>query len=78
MTYRLVIPGRLDIAQLADLVAVSEAYSAERERSMEGASTFRDGRVYHSGAPQMVARVSYNGKVWAPEEGGALLFNPYA
>ena len=44
-----------------------------------GASEFRGGEVWRHG--EVVARVSYNGRVWGPDgwtPGTAPLFDPYA
>jgi hypothetical protein len=50
---------------VTSLEGASAVYSALRDASGEGASTFRDGVVLdHDGTE--IARVSYNGRVWAP------------
>lgn len=44
----------------------SALYQIERERSGLGASSFPDGLVHMAGAA--FARISYNGRVWPPED----------
>jgi hypothetical protein len=57
----------------------SRVYAHYRDASLEGASTFPDGTILHG--TRILARVSYNAKVWPPEkwsDGQIPLFNPYA
>jgi hypothetical protein len=57
----------------------SRLYAQYRDASLEGASTFPDGAIL-DGA-RLIARVSYNAKVWPPTKwspGQAPLFNPYS
>ena len=64
---------------VSDFAHASATYSALRDASGQGASTYVDGAILYDGVT--VARVSYNGKVWAPEpwKSGAIpIFNPYA
>lgn len=50
----------------AQLVALQRAYIDQRDRSGEGASTFAQGAIYDE-TGQLVARVSYNGRLWDAE-----------
>jgi len=71
--------GNRHIVTVADFAAASAIYSAARERSGEGCSTFPEGTLLDGN--EAVARVSYNGKVWPVGEwqpGDQPLFNPYA
>lgn len=43
----------------------SRLYEARRDASGEGASTFDDGHIVDAEGRE-VARISYNGRVWAP------------
>jgi hypothetical protein len=57
----------------------SRLYAQYRDASLEGASTFPDGIILDR--TRIVARVSYNAKVWLPSKwsaGQTLLFNPYS
>jgi hypothetical protein len=49
-----------------DLAEASRAYQAARESSGEGASTFPSGFI-HDASRRIIARVSYNGRVWQPD-----------
>ena len=88
MTFTLTIPGRICVP-CASLAEASAAYCKAREASNEGASTFPDGAItkpfFADGScPRIVThvgRVSYNGKVWGPDDwlsGMKPLFDPYA
>lgn len=63
------IPGhgarRTAIVPVETYAEASAVYSAARDASGEGASTFRDGVVKDANGRTM-ARVSYNGRVWPP------------
>lgn len=66
--------------EVADLAEASRAFSAARDESGEGGSTFPEGIVTENGKP--VGFVSYNGKIfakpgrkWAP--GDEPIYNPY-
>jgi hypothetical protein len=48
-----------------DHAGASRLYGERRDDSGEGASTFHDGEVVDD-AGRVVARISYNGRVWAP------------
>jgi len=64
--------------QVRDLEHASRVYSAARDESGEGASTWGPATLTDD-TGQHVGHVSYNGKVWATrDDGAALLFNPYA
>jgi hypothetical protein len=74
----LTIHGRLT-CDVADLIAASAAYAQARELSGKGASQFPEGKITEGG--QLIARVSYNGRVWAvdpakPAGGGNLVYCP--
>ena len=64
MAYRVKIKGRFH--SVASLKAASELYEAKRDASGQGASRFRDGEIYDG--ETLVARISYNGRVWPPSE----------
>lgn len=53
--------GRVPVASFAEASAI---YSDARDRSGKGYSTWPDGTVLEGG--KVIARVSYNGRVWAP------------
>ena len=55
--------GRRSTHEVADAVEASRVFSAERDASGEGASTFPDGKVTDKG--RFVARISYNGRIWS-------------
>lgn len=61
MTYRLKVKGRTYSCET--LKDCSKIFCAMRDQSGEGASTFPDGRIFENG--KRIARVSYNGRVWA-------------
>jgi hypothetical protein len=50
----------------ASLQAASEIYEAKRDASGLGYSRFRMGEVYEG--ETLVAKISYNGRVWPPTE----------
>ncbi len=52
--------------QVADLRQASEMYCAARDASGFGASAVPDGRIV-TASGRLVARISYNGRVWPPE-----------
>ena len=49
-----------------DFAELSRAYCAERDASGLGGSKFREGRIMDARG-NLVARISYNGRVWSPE-----------
>lgn len=64
---------------VADFAEASRVYSEMRDAFGLGASRFRDGKIIDG--REIVARISYNGKVWHPGEwksGDVPLFSPYA
>jgi hypothetical protein len=70
--------GRRFSAPVASLKEASELYDAKRDASEEGASTFPWGDVFDDWN-NLVARVSYNARVWAPgaDIGDTPLYDPY-
>jgi hypothetical protein len=70
------IGSRMSV-QVSGFAEASHVYAELRDASREGASTFPDGVVFDGN--RMVARVSYNAKVWlpGPTEGQTPIFNPY-
>jgi hypothetical protein len=56
--------GRLSVP-VRSYQHASEVYEAARDESGEGASTFPCGKIT-IGPNKVVAEVSYNGRVWAP------------
>lgn len=65
MALTLVIPRR-HLQEVSTLRQASEVFSSLRDESGEGGSTFPDGIVRDGNA--VLARVSYNGRVWLPGE----------
>ena len=66
--------------QVASFEEASALYCEARDRMGEGASKTPTAKIFNESGDQ-VARISYNGKVWAGsslEVGAPLLFNPYA
>ena len=66
--------------RVASFVEASDTYRERRKLSGEGASTFPEGKV-RDDAGVVIARVSYNGKVWPPVEwsnGLRPIFDPYS
>jgi hypothetical protein len=61
----LTIPGRLSI-DVPTLREASQVYRNAVDLSGEGASTFPAGKIDRAG--RVVARVSYNGRVWPDVE----------
>lgn len=47
-----------------DFAQASAVYSTMRDQSDEGYSTWQEGRI-HNERGRAVARISYNGRVWA-------------
>lgn len=58
------IPSR-GVFGVSSLQEASTVYSKERDESCEGASTFAEGTVVDDVGVK-IARISYNGRVWAP------------
>lgn len=73
MTLTLRIGSRLTVT-VRNYADASKTYAAERDASGEGCSTFPEGALTLDGQP--VARVSYNGRVWPPETGKRMLYDP--
>jgi hypothetical protein len=74
----LTIPRRLTV-DVADFAAASAAYAQCRDLSGKGAGAFPEGAVTEG--DRTIARVSYNGRVWAldadkPRGGGTLAYCP--
>ncbi|MGH8159278.1 MAG: hypothetical protein ACREPQ_14250 [Rhodanobacter sp.] len=63
LPYTLKIGGKA--VAVCDLYDASSHYQILRDDSGEGASTFPEGMVYNGDV--WVARISYNGRVWAPK-----------
>jgi hypothetical protein len=63
--------------EVGSFAEASLVYAEHRDASFEGASTFPDGTIFDGN--RMIARVSYNAKVWlpGPAEGQTPIFNPY-
>lgn len=53
--------------QVADLKQASEMYCAARDASGYGASKVPEGRIVTADG-RAVGRISYNGRVWPPQE----------
>lgn len=67
-----------DLMEVTDFAAASATYRAEVGASGCGYSTMPQGWVYDLGGPtpRRIARVSYNGRVWALGDDETLLFDP--
>lgn len=52
--------------QVESLARASEMYCAARDKSGEGASRIPEGKIVTADG-RFVARISYNGRVWAEE-----------
>jgi len=61
------------LVEVADYDEASRIYCELRERSGLGASRMPGARLYQG--RQVVAELSYNGKVW--DRAGRCVFNPY-
>jgi hypothetical protein len=76
MTYTMKIRGKT--YRPSTFAEASAIYADLRDKSGEGASTFRDTTIMQGGAA--VARISYNAKVWPAKEwasGDVPLYSPY-
>lgn len=65
---------------VVDYAEASARYSAARDNSGQGASTWGNGKIYDRNGTQ-IAYISYNGKVWAGTQyqpDATPLFDPYA
>jgi hypothetical protein len=65
--------------KIASFEEASRIYAHCRDASLEGTSTFPDGVILDG--TRIIARVSYNAKVWPPKRwtpGQIPLFNPYS
>lgn len=58
--------GEHHVRLVHSFAEASAIYCEMRDASGEGGSTWRDGRLYRG--EEYVARISYNGRVWAPGE----------
>lgn len=56
--------GRRQIP-VSSFAQASSVYSQERDKSGLGGSKWPEGHIFERGA--LIARVSYNGRVWSPE-----------
>lgn len=74
----LTIPRRKPV-EVADFAEASRLYAEARDKSGQGASRFPEGAIIEGG--EVIARLSYNAKVWAPgpwKSGAEPLFDPYS
>jgi hypothetical protein len=65
--------------EVSSFEEASQRYAQCRDASLEGASTFPDGTLLDGN--RIIARVSYNAKVWPPTKwiaGQAPLFDPHS
>jgi hypothetical protein len=60
--------GKRMVLPVRDLVDASITFQVERDMTGEGGSTFPNGEVFRDG--KLLAVISYNGKVWSPDQGG--------
>jgi hypothetical protein len=71
--------GNRAAVEVASFEQASRIYAQYRDASLEGASTFPDGYILDG--DRIIARVSYNARVWPPagwREGQTPLFDPRA
>ena len=59
-------PGVFYLTDNPTLEMCQRRYLAERDRLNLGGSQFGDGIIFAAGKP--VARISYNGRLWGPQE----------
>ena len=62
------------LVEVESYAEASRLYSALRDRSCQGASRMPEGRIYDAATEKLVARVSYNGRIWAGER---CIFDPF-
>lgn len=62
------------LVEVASYAEASRIYSELRDRAGHDVNTMPEGRVYDADTNQLVARLSYNGRVWAGER---CLFDPF-
>lgn len=71
--------GKREI-EVVDFKQASYVYSLARDKSGQGASKFPNGKLTDNKG-NVIAHISYNGKVWQGEQwksGTEPLYNPYA
>ena len=54
------------LIEVEDLMEAQQVYCEQRDESGEGATTFPPGQVFCD-PRTLVARISYNGRVWDPK-----------
>lgn len=59
----MVLKHRKQTFFVKDFAEASAIFDGLRDESGEGGSTFGEGRIYDD-AGKMIARISYNGRVW--------------
>ena len=63
------------LQEVTDFAEASRIYSELRDRLGVGVSRMPEGRIYDAETTELVATLSYNGKVWDAAE--RCVFNPY-
>lgn len=62
------------LVEVASYAEASRIYSELRDRAGHDVNNMPEGRVYDAETHQLVARLSYNGRIWAGER---CLFDPF-
>jgi len=62
------------LVEVESYAEASRLYAALRDQSGYGASRMPEGRIYDAATNQLVARLSYNGRIWAGER---CIFDPF-
>ena len=62
------------LIEVASFAEASRIYAEMRDRSGRGASSLPEARLYDADTNQLVARISYNGRVW---RGDRCLVDPF-
>ena len=62
------------LVEVPSYAEASRLYAELRDRSGRGASSLPEARLYDADTNQLVARISYNGRVW---RGDRCLFDPF-
>jgi len=62
------------LVEVASFAEASRIFSELRDRSGHDVNTMPEGRIYDAETSKLVARLSYNGRVWSGER---CLFDPF-
>lgn len=63
-----------NLVEVSSFAEASRLYSELRDRSGRGASSMPEGRIYDADTIELVASLSYNGRVWHSDR---CLFDPF-